>query len=102
MEVKLNQIKLANPVKLGRHEELVFRHDNDFRSHGTKIELVAIQMPVENVPGKFLTQPVVKLTDNLSREVSYTSLANTIYFKADLGVEAENEVNKKRARSIKI
>lgn len=75
----LDQIKLANSVKLGRSEEIMFHANQDYRGHGTEIELVAMKMPVENGTGEYI-QPLVKLTDKVSKQVTYTSLMNAIYF----------------------
>lgn len=91
-EVVLDQIMLANAVKLGRNHDLLHRAENDYRGHGTLIELVALKIPVENDPGKFVTQTVVKLTDKVSGETSYTSLMNATYFK----LPSTNMVKKKR------
>lgn len=96
MSVKLEQIKLANAVKVGRHEELLFISKPSFRNHGTEIELVAVKMPVENSPGEFIKQPLVKLTDRQSGETSYTSLMNAIYFKAEFETCAKPEVKRKK------
>lgn len=81
MRVELDQIKLANAVKLGRNEDLVYQSKQDFRGHGTQIELVALKVPIANAPGEFVTQTVVKLTDKMSKESTYTNLMNCIYFK---------------------
>lgn len=78
-KIMLDQIKLANSVKLGRSEEIMFHASQDYRGHGTHIELVAMKMPVENGTGEY-TQPLVKLTDKVSGQVTYTSLMNAIYF----------------------
>lgn len=100
MKVFLDQIKFANAVKLGRNEDLLFRSQQDFRGHGTDIELVAVKMAVENAPGEYITQPLVKLTDPLTNESTYTSLANAIYFKAkDLGSTRTFETKAKRAKA---
>lgn len=97
MTIELEQIKLANAVKIGRGEDVLFRKANDFRGHGTIIEMVAVKMPVENSPGEFITQPLVKLTDKQTKEVTYTSLMNAIYFKGDLKPEVKATAKKKAA-----
>ena len=79
-KIMLEQIKLANSVKLGRSEEIMFHASQDYRGHGTDLELVAMQMPVANSPGDHYIQPLVKLTDKMSKQVTYTSLMNAIYF----------------------
>lgn len=101
MNIKLDQIKLANAVKLGRSEDVLFRAQKDFRGHGTKVELVAVKMPVENARNEWITQPLVKLTDNQTGEVTYTSLMNALYFKADLG-EQQVESKPRRASGVRI
>ena len=92
-EVVLDQIMLANAVKLGRNHDLLHRADNDFRGHGTEINLVALKIPVENDPGKYVTQTVVKLQDKATGEISYTSLMNATYFKLK-----EQPIVKKKAK----
>lgn len=78
-KIMLDQIKLANSVKLGRSEEIMFHDSSDYRGHGTHIELVAMKMPVENGTGEY-TQPLVKLIDKATGATTYTSLMNAIYF----------------------
>lgn len=103
MQIKLDQIKLANPVKVGRNEEVVFSGRNNFRSHGSTVELVAVKMPVENSSkGECWIQPLVKITDNQTKEVTYTSLMNTIYFKGELVAEEENNKVNPNRRAAKI
>ena len=96
-KVSLEQIKLANAVKIGRGENVLFQDKGNFRDHGTRIEMVAVKMPIENAPGEYVTQPLVKLTDKQSHEVTYTSLMNTIYFQGELDL-MEQPVKPKRGR----
>lgn len=97
-KVKLDQIKLANSIKNGRNENILFNDSANFRDHGHHIELVAVKMPVVNSPGDYLTQALVKITDKQSKEITYTSLANAIYFRADLA--REKDVKPKRKATI--
>ena len=99
MRIKLDQIKLANPIKVNRNEDLVFRDEGGrLRDHGAYIDLVAVKIPVENAPGEFVTQPLVKITDKQSRVVTYTSLMNTIYFKGDIASEPMTQAKPKRTK----
>lgn len=97
-EVKLEQIMLANAVKLGRNHDLLHRAENDYRGHGTEINLIALKIPVENDPGKFVTQTLVKLVDKATGETTYTSLMNATYFK----MNEPQPIIKKRANKVTI
>ena len=94
--MKLSQIKLANALKLGRVEEIVFSDSPALRSHGTEIELVSWDIPAASKAHSNTCQVMVKLTDKQTKEISYTSLMNVIYFKVS-GDPTEKVVKRGKA-----